>query len=229
LIRQKFDTAFDPNDITVTSEDIQERMRYLLKKVGTIKNKARKDNYTEQEKIEIRKKRYEVMRCHGFRKFFNTICIESDMNIVSKELLMGHKQSLGLEKSYYRPTNDKLLNEYLKVVDDLTINNEFRLSKQVQELKTKNEDSEYIIKGKLQEKEEQIKSLEESVKFLSDRFNTFLLSQPENKIIYHEDENDGKNKVGTVKGIELKPEINNKSIGKVIPSKKKSPNLYNNH
>ncbi|HEX6294625.1 MAG TPA: hypothetical protein VFZ46_05670, partial [Nitrososphaeraceae archaeon] len=109
MIRQKFDTAFDPNDITVTSEDIQERMRYLLKKVGTIKNKPRKDNYTEQEKIEIRKKRYEVMRCHGFRKFFNTICIESDMNIVSKELLMGHKQSLGLEKSYYRPTNDKLL------------------------------------------------------------------------------------------------------------------------
>jgi hypothetical protein len=210
LIRQKFDTAFDPNDITVTSEDIQERMRYLLKKVGTIKNKPRKDNYTEQEKIEIRKKRYEVMRCHGFRKFFNTICIESDMNIVSKELLMGHKQSLGLEKSYYRPTNDKLLNEYLKVVDDLTINDENRLSKQVQELKTKNEDSEYVIKGKLLEKEEQIKSLEESVKFLSDRFNTFLLSQPENKII--NDQN------GMVKGIELEPELNNKAIGRVITS-----------
>jgi integrase len=213
LIRQKFDTAFDPNDITVTSEDIQERMRYLLKKVGTIKNKPRKDNYTEQEKIEIRKKRYEVMRCHGFRKFFNTICIESDMNIVSKELLMGHKQSLGLEKSYYRPTNDKLLNEYLKVVDDLTINDENRLAKQVQELKTKNEDSEYVIKGKLQEKEEQIKSLEESVKFLSDRFNAFLLSQPENKILY-DDNNSGQS--GLVKGIELKPETKNKAIGKVI-------------
>jgi integrase len=145
LIRQKFDTAFDPNDITVTSEDIQERMRYLLKKVGTIKNKpltSRKGEgyiYTEQERIEIRKKRYEVMRCHGFRKFFNTICIESDMNIVAKELLMGHKQSLGLEKSYYRPTSNKLLNEYLKVIDDLTINDEFRLSKQVQEFKEKDD------------------------------------------------------------------------------------------
>ncbi|HEU4481618.1 MAG TPA: hypothetical protein VFR65_01060 [Nitrososphaeraceae archaeon] len=221
MIRQKFDTAFDPNDITVTSEDIQERMRYLLKKVGTIKNKPRKDNYTEQEKIEIRKKRYEVMRCHGFRKFFNTICIESDMNIVSKELLMGHKQSLGLEKSYYRPTNDKLLNEYLKVVDDLTINDENRLSKQVQELKTKNEDSEYVIKGKLLEKEEQIKSLEESVKFLSDRFNTFLLSQPENKIIYHD--NNNKNG-GIVKGIELKLQRSHKAIGnvKINPSSDKN-------
>ncbi len=28
-------------------------------------------------------------------------------------------------------------------------------------------------------------------------------------------------KGGTVKGIELKPEINNKAVGKVIPSKKK--------
>jgi len=207
LIRQKFDTAFDPNDITVTSEDIQERMRYLLKKVGTIKNKPRKDNYTEQEKIEIRKKRYEVMRCHGFRKFFNTICIESDMNIVSKELLMGHKQSLGLEKSYYRPTNDKLLNEYLKVVDDLTINDENRLSKQVQELKEKNQDSAYVINGKLQEKEDQIKKLEESVSFLSDRFNAFLISQPHNRIVYDD---------GQIKGIELEPELNNKSIGKVV-------------
>ena len=215
MIRQKFDTAFDPNDITVTSEDIQERMRYLLKKVGTIKNKPRKDNYTEQEKIEIRKKRYEVMRCHGFRKFFNTICIESDMNIVSKELLMGHKQSLGLEKSYYRPTNDKLLNEYLKVIDDLTINNEFRLTKQVQELKTKNEDSEYVIKGKLQEKEEQIKSLEESVKFLSDRFNAFLLGQPENKLVYNNDKKEH------LKGIEIKPEIKNKVVGQVKVSSDK--------
>ncbi|HEX6294876.1 MAG TPA: hypothetical protein VFZ46_06950, partial [Nitrososphaeraceae archaeon] len=162
---------------------------------------------------------------HGFRKFFNTICIESDMNIVSKELLMGHKQSLGLEKSYYRPTNDKLLNEYLKVVDDLTINDENRLSKQVQELKTKNEDAEYVIKGKLQEmleqnkeKDGQIKALQESINFLSDTVNRALLADPENKIITAttSERDDGMNKI--VKGIELKPEINHKAVGKVIPS-----------
>jgi hypothetical protein len=183
LIRQKFDTAFDPNDITVTSEDIQERMRYLLKKVGTIKNKPRKDNYTEQEKIEIRKKRYEVMRCHGFRKFFNTICIESDMNIVSKELLMGHKQSLGLEKSYYRPTNDKLLNEYLKVIDDLTINDENRLSKQVQELQEQDNYQKYIIDKKMQEKDEQIKILMFKIDKLSEKEQQFDEIQNEGRII----------------------------------------------
>ena len=48
--------------------------------------------------------------------------------------------------------------------------------------------------------------------FLTDRFNAFLLSQPENKIIYHD-----KNK-GIVKGIQLKPEINNIATAEVIPS-----------
>jgi hypothetical protein len=85
------------------------------------------------------------------------------------------------------------------------------------------EDSEYVIKGTLQEKEEQIKSLEESVKFLSDRFNTFLLSQPENKIIYHDNNNNKDNGSRIVKGIELKPEINQKAIGQV----KINPSLSN--
>jgi hypothetical protein len=128
-------------------------------------------------------------------------------------MLLGH--SIGLLDSYYRPSEFQLLQEYLKVVNDLTINNEFRLSKQVQQLKEKNEDSEYIIKGRLQEKEEQIKKLEESVGFLADKFNAFLASQPGNKILY--DDDDGR-QPGLVKGIELKPEINNKAVGKVISS-----------
>ena len=66
------------------------------------------------------------------------------------------------------------------------------------------------------EKDNDIDELKRSVEFLSDKFNAFLLSQPGNKIIYHEGD-DGKNKVGTVRGIELKPEINNKIKGKVIP------------
>jgi hypothetical protein len=132
-----------------------------------------------------------------------------------REMLLGH--SIGLSDSYYRPSEFQLLQEYLKVVNDLTINNEFRLSKQVQQLKEKNEDSEYIIKGKLQEKEEQIKSLEESVKFLSDRFNAFLLSQSENNIVYDDQK---------IKGITLKPEINNKAIGQVKISADKKNRKY---
>ena len=56
-----------------------------------------------------------------------------------------------------------MLNEYLKVVNDLIIDPSYRLSKQVQELKEKNQDSEYVIKGKLQEKEEQIKNMQDQI------------------------------------------------------------------
>ena len=62
------------------------------------------------------------------------------------------------------------------------------------------------------EKDNDIEELKRSVAFLANKFNTFLLSQPENKIIYHD-----KNK-GIVKGIQLKPEINNIATAEVIPS-----------
>jgi hypothetical protein len=154
-----------------------------------------------------------VAQNHGFRKFTHTTMANKLINPEIREMLLGH--SIGLSDSYYRPSEFQLLQEYLKVVNDLTINNEFRLSKQVQQLKEKNEDSEYVIKGKLQEKEEQIKSLEESVKFLSDRFNAFLLSQPGNRLVYHDENN------SQIKGIELKPEISHKAVGKVKISDKK--------
>jgi len=212
LIRKDFDCFLD---LKLSPHSIAERIRRINLASGVQASFQIKEG---DDPIEVRRKRHEIMTCHGLRKFFDTVCIDSNMKHIAKEILMGHKREQGLDRHYYRPTSDKLLNEYLKVVEDLTINDENRLSKQVQELKEKNQDSEYVIKGKLQEKEEQIKKLQESVSFLSDKFNAFLTSQTGNKIIYHEDENDGKNNVGMVKGIELKPEINNKAIGTVIPS-----------
>ncbi|HJU59795.1 MAG TPA: hypothetical protein VJ583_08600, partial [Nitrososphaeraceae archaeon] len=53
--------------------------------------------------------------------------------------------------------------------------------------------------------------LQDSIKFLTDTVNRALLADPENKIITST-KNDG-----IVKGIKLKPEINNKAIGTVIP------------
>lgn len=95
-----------------------------------------------------------------------------------------------------------------------TINEENRLCKQVQELQEKNQDKDYIIQGKLIEKDDQIKALQESIKFLSDTVNRALLADPSNKIII---DDDGQ-QPGIVKGIELKPEINNKVVGQVIPT-----------
>ena len=154
------------------------------------------------------------MTCHGLRKFFDTVCIDSDMKNIPKEIMMGHKKEQGLDRNYYRPTLDTLLKEYLKVVNDLTIDESNRLSKQIKELQEKNEDKDYIINGKLQEKDDQIKALQESIKFLSDTVNRTLLADPSNRIIYHDN-----TQSGIVKGIELKSEINNKAVGKIaIPS-----------
>ena len=44
-----------------------------------------------------------LMQCHGFRKFFDTQCINHNMNPLYCEYLMGHKS--GLIKSYFKPTD----------------------------------------------------------------------------------------------------------------------------
>ena len=71
---------------------------------------------------------------------------------------MGH--STGVSDSYYRPTEDDLLLDYLKCVDALTIQkDETVLQKQVKDLQEKSKDSDYVVKAKLQEKDEQIQIL----------------------------------------------------------------------
>ena len=72
-----------------------------------------------------------------------------------------------------------------------------------------------ILEEKQKEKDNDIEDLKRSVAFLADKFNAFLLTQPENKILY--DNVNGQS--GVVKGIILKSEINNKAVGKVIPKK----------
>lgn len=60
----------------------------------------------------------------------------------------------------YRPTENDLLLDYLKCVDALTIQkDETVLQKQVKDLQEKSKDSDYVVKAKLQEKDEQIQIL----------------------------------------------------------------------
>jgi integrase len=80
-------------------------------------------------------KRHKKARYHAFRKYFNTCLANCDVNVTIKERLMGH--SVGLDDSYYRPTEKQLLTEYLKAVNELTINEENRLKKKVTELQVK--------------------------------------------------------------------------------------------
>jgi hypothetical protein len=57
------------------------------------------------------------------------------MRSINKETLMSY--SIGVSNSYYRPTYDELLNDFLKAIPFLTISDEHRLQEQVNELSEK--------------------------------------------------------------------------------------------
>jgi len=102
-------------------------------------------------------RRHEWKAAHGFRKFYKSR-IEQVMKPINVEITMGH--DIGISESYYKPAEREVLEDYLKAVDLLTINSDkVVLQKQVSELKEKSKDNEYIIKAKLQEKENQIDAL----------------------------------------------------------------------
>lgn len=110
-----------------------------------------------RRKLPPGKRRHEFQADHGFRKFFKTRA-EQIMKPINVEMLMSH--STGVSDSYYRPTEKDLLDDYLKAIDLLTINGDrITLQKQITELEEKSKDNEYVIKGKLEEKDKQIEGL----------------------------------------------------------------------
>ena len=117
-----------------------------------------------------RKKRHEFS-VHGFRKYYKTRAEQSGMQPINIEILMGH--SVGISDSYYRPTESQLLQDYIgKAVDELTINGENLLQKQVEKLKQETKDNEYIIAGRLQKKEKEIEQLRHNDKVKEDALAT---------------------------------------------------------
>ncbi len=108
-------------------------------------------------------KRYTVKSLHGFRKFFQTET-QKVMKSINVSILMSH--DIGIVMHYYKPKEEELLEHYLKASDLLTIDSEnITLNNQIQKLEEKNKTNEYIINGKLMEKDEQIK-------FLTDQFSS---------------------------------------------------------
>ena len=159
LLRKSFDTVTEVNRPKPISHYIISTMiTSLLDKTG-----VRVANEVNQ--------RTELMQCHGFRKFFKTICINAGMNPLYSEYLMGHRS--GLTKSYFKPSdaellegNDKALG-YTAVINDLTINEEYRLRKKLEELTEKKDRIEIMqIKHK-----EEMKFLREE---MENRFQQIL-------------------------------------------------------
>jgi len=145
LIREQFDTKDQfqiakPRQLTVTMvkckmDDLRERLGIKSKEIG-------------------------VAITHGFRKFFATKLEESDVSPIKISMMLGHKQGLLLR--YTIPAVGEVYREYEKAIDNLTINEEYRLRLEVQTLSEKGKDSEYIIRTKLEESRKEIQLLKEN-------------------------------------------------------------------
>ena len=82
------------------------------------------------------------------------------MKSINVEILMGH--TIGVSDCCYKPSEKEILADYLKSINILTINkNNYNIifEKEIKQLKEKNENNEYIIKSKLQERDNAITTL----------------------------------------------------------------------
>jgi hypothetical protein len=124
LIRDKFATFSNKTNrpISPSVKAINKQMRFLIRKIGLPFEDLQPD--------------------HSLRKFFNTALMNSDVAYTFKELLMGH--SVKLDNVYYDKDNEKsqqkILLEYMKAIDALTINDEYRLKKKIVEYEEKLKD-----------------------------------------------------------------------------------------
>lgn len=128
-------------------------------------------------------RRHEFKMVHGFRKFFKTIA-EQKMSPANVEMLLNH--DIGVSASYYKPTEQHLLEDYLKVVDLLTINEEHKLKKQVKDLTKKNNEKEFMLNVAMMQKDKEVDELkkqdkikEEALLKLSDQV-MILMKEMEN-------------------------------------------------
>ena len=158
----------------VQSEDVNGESWLIIKEKVSFATAFEQQGYTGLKKLLNRalkkegirkflpegKRRYEFKESHGYRKFFETNA-GTVMHPFNVKLLMDHE--LGVEASYWKPTEMQLLDDYLKAVPKLSIiksyndrdNNNEILQQQVAALTEKTKDT-YIIKGKLAEKENEI-------------------------------------------------------------------------
>ena len=93
-----------------------------------------------------RRNRNDIMMTHGFRKFYETMLVNSNIHETIIRKLTGHSENGNLTQRYARPTEEKMLEEYMKAIDLLTINEENRLRKKVEKLEVEKNSFEALAK-----------------------------------------------------------------------------------
>ena len=90
-----------------------------------------KEHPTEPQSI--KRVRKSVSLSKGFRKRCISLFIEAELNHEIRELIVDHATQL--DSAYYRPTEDQVLQEYLKAEPYLTIDQSPRLKQEVETLR----------------------------------------------------------------------------------------------
>jgi hypothetical protein len=171
-----FRNQFDRNDPDSVHDPEQIRLRALewlisqtIQKSGLRTVERQTELHNDHGRI-----RKNVRLTAGFRKFFDTQLIYARVEPRTKEMFMGH--SIGLDDHYFTPdiVENYVLNEYLKAVDNLTINEENRLKKKVKELTEKQSEIEVI-----KERHEQ------EMKLMHQKMNQIMSMIQQNPVLAH--------------------------------------------
>jgi integrase len=129
VFRKEYNTEGKIQVRPITDKAIKNFMDVLLKDTGLRKVPLENQPY----------QRSHIMMCHGFRKFFETNSFKAGMDHMYLRRLMGQKS--GLEDAYLKLSEEELLEGdskhigYKGVIDQLTINEENKLRREVEMLK----------------------------------------------------------------------------------------------
>lgn len=134
VLREKFDVSSSTTD----SSNKHSARRCLAVKPKKIKTDAVKKllNRTlwaqgiRKQPLKNGTRRHEFKTTHGYRKYFKSNA-ERVMRLLNVELLMDHKTEVS--DSYWRPTEQDLLEDYLRAVDYLTINRDVKIAHEIKD------------------------------------------------------------------------------------------------
>jgi site-specific recombinase XerD len=126
FIREQFDVN-DFEQIRKHGRQISQDTITTILRSLTVRTGIRQINHQY-----TRRERTKIPVAHGFRKFWTTTVIHAGINPEIRELLLGRK--IGLAGAYYRPTETDMIEEFIKCINDLTINPENRLRIKVAKL-----------------------------------------------------------------------------------------------
>ena len=117
------------------------------------------------------KHRYDIMACHGLRKFFDTkLKLQTDLNPNVIERLLSHKsKKIALDTSYFRPTENDLFEVYKKGIPSLTLSKSSRLQIELNQNKERLATLENAKDRRIEDLESDMRLFKEFVKSIKSK------------------------------------------------------------